>query len=193
MPLLLLAKHALPEIQPEVPAKHWRLGDRGRAQSERLADALRPYSPSVVLTSEEPKAAETGAVVAARLGLPCVALPGLHEQDNTGTPYFETQAAFEAAVQTLFAEPGRRAYGRESADEALARFSVGLSEALGPYGEDNVVLVAHGRINTLFVAAHHPVEPFEFWKRWDLATFKVLSRPKYELLGPVTLSHSVRS
>lgn len=67
MARLLLVKHALPDIQPDVPSKRWLSGDEGRKQSLLLAEHLRPYSPGVVITSEEPKAAETGEIVSKAL------------------------------------------------------------------------------------------------------------------------------
>lgn len=184
MSRLLLVKHALPHIEPDRPATRWRLGETGRAQSFRLAEALRPHGPSVVITSDEPKAVETGQLVAGRLELPCTVAPGLHEQDNAGTPYFDTRAEFEGAVRSLFDEPGRRAYGNESAEEALGRFEKAVEAALEPHPHKNAVIVAHGRINTLFVAAHNPLDAFAFWKAWQLGTFSVLSRPHYRVLEP---------
>lgn len=184
MSRLFLVKHALPEIAPDVPAKLWQLGEAGRAQSEGLAERLFPYHPGVVITSKEPKAAETGGIVAQRLELPCATALGLHEQDITGMPYFENPEAFEEAVRSLFAEPDKRAYGNESADEALRRFEDALVRALEPYPDKDVVIVTHGRVGTLFVAAYNPVKPFTFWKDWKLSTFALLSRPDYKLLNP---------
>ena len=181
MARLLLVKHALPDIQPDVPAKHWLLGEKGREQSLLLAERLRLYHPEAVITSEEPKAVETGEIVAERLDLPHRSAPGLHEHDITGEPYFDDPAAFEEAVKSLFDAPDQRRFG-ESANEALRRFAPAVTAALEPYPNENVVLVAHGRIDTLFVASHNDVEPFAFWKSWPLGTFAVLSRPDFGLL-----------
>ena len=184
MAQLLLVKHALPDIQPDVPSRAWRLGEQGRVQSALLAETLRPYAPSVVITSDEPKAAETGRVVAEVLVLPYHSAPGLHEHDITDEPYFDNPADFEEAVKSLFDAPDQRRFG-ERASEALRRFTEAVKAVLEPYPAENVVLVAHGRINTLFVAAHNEVEPFAFWKSWPLGTFAVLSRPDYGVIeGP---------
>lgn len=186
MARLLLVKHPLPDIRPDVPAKHWLLGEEGRQQSLLLAERLRPYRPAVLITSDEPKAAETGHIVADVLSLPCCAVPDLHEHDITGEPYLDDPAAFEAAVKSLFSVPDRRGFGRESANEALERFAQAVKAALEPHPEENVVIVAHGRINTLFVTTHNDVKPFAFWRSWALGTFAVLSRPDFGLLEPPT-------
>jgi len=189
MAQLFLVKHALPEIKPDVPAKTWRLGERGRAQSALLAEALRPYRPGVVITSDEPKAAETGQVVADVLLLPCRAAPNLHENDRSGFPYFEDLDDLEAALRTFFDQPDERVIGRESAHEAQQRFVRAVKEVLEPHPEQDAVLVAHGTVNTLLAAAHNPVAPFTLWRAWPLAGFAVLSRPDFGLLeGPLPRS-----
>ncbi len=182
MAYLLLAKHALPKIEPNVPAKTWRLGERGRAQSALLAEALRPYAPSIVITSDEPKAAETGQIVAKTLEVPYRVACGLQEHDITGEPYLDDPAAFEAAVKSLFDVPDKRNFGNESANEALRRFTQAVKMSLELHLQESAVLIAHGRINTLFVAAHNPLESFAFWQAWALGTFAVLSRPDFGLL-----------
>lgn len=182
MAQLLLVKHALPNIQPDVPARAWQLGEKGRAQSALLAEALRPYHPSVVIASDEPKAAETGRIVADVLSVPYHTALHLHENDRSGFPYFEDFSDLEAALKAFFDRPDARVIGKESAHEAQRRFAQAVAVALEPHPED-VVLVAHGTVNTLFVSAHNPVAPFELWQAWPLGGFAVLSRPDFGLLA----------
>ncbi len=182
MARLLLVKHALPEIRPDVPSKRWLLGEQGRAQSLLLAERLRPHHLEIVITSEEPKAAETGKIVADVLGLLRRTAPGLHELDRAGEPYFDHPNDYGAAVKAFFESPTQKVFGHECADESQRRFVKAVKEALASYPEENVVLTAHGIVNTLFVAAHNDVEPFTFWQAWALGTFAVLSRPDFVLL-----------
>lgn len=53
----IVIRHALPDLDPQVPPDQWHLGDAGRAAARRLATILptRPY----LVASEEPKAIET--------------------------------------------------------------------------------------------------------------------------------------
>ena len=189
MSRLFLVKHALPEIEPDVPAKMWQLGERGGAQSARLAEALRPYRPSVVISSAEPKAAETGRIIAETLDSPYSTAPDLHENDREGLPYFTDFSDLEAAIREFFDNPESRVIGRESAYEARQRFMTALGRALRPHPDQDVVIVAHGTVNTLFVTAHNPLEPLALWQSWQLGTFALLScpglsRPDYTLLEP---------
>jgi broad specificity phosphatase PhoE len=65
------------------------------------------------------------------------------------------------------------------------RFSGALHEILERYPDENVAVVAHGTVITLFVARHGAVEPFVFWKRLGLPSFCVLT------LLPFRLEHTV--
>ena len=53
----IVIRHALPDLDPQVPPDQWHLDDAGRAAARRLATILpaRPY----LVASEEPKAIET--------------------------------------------------------------------------------------------------------------------------------------
>jgi len=67
MRTLILAKHAMPELRPDVSAARWHLSTEGIAGAKRLAERLRAYEPSVIVSSTEPKALETAAIVAEAL------------------------------------------------------------------------------------------------------------------------------
>ncbi|MBI3997512.1 MAG: histidine phosphatase family protein, partial [Armatimonadetes bacterium] len=110
MATLILIKHSLPKIVPDVPANQWRLSGEGRQRCEALADRLKAYHPDVIVTSVEPKAQETAEIVAERLGIPLETLPDLHEHDRSGVPFF-TPEQFEAAVAGFFAQPAKPVLG----------------------------------------------------------------------------------
>jgi len=89
MTKLVLIKHSLPEIQPDLPARRWRLSEEGRRRCRPLADRLVAHVPERIFTSREPKAMETAALVGSRLGLPVEPRDGLHEHDRETVPYKE--------------------------------------------------------------------------------------------------------
>ena len=184
MSQLLLVRHAQPEIQPDVPSNRWALNEQGRQQAVHTAEQLRAYRPEIIITSEEPKAAETGQIIADALDLSCRSAPGLHEHDRTGVPYFDDTAEFETAVKRFFERPDKRVFGGESAADTKQRFVGAVQEVLTAYPTQTVAIVAHGTVNTLFTQAFNPVSPFELWQTWPLAGFAVLSRPEFGLLEP---------
>jgi broad specificity phosphatase PhoE len=177
---LILIKHARPLVIPDMPAPRWTLSAAGRAACEPLARALASWRLDVLLASEEPKATETALLTAERLGVPWRTAPGLHEHDREGAPFFADEAAFAAAVETLFAQPDARVYGRETASEALRRFSTALDAALTDHAGRSVAVVAHGTVIALYVASQWGLSAcagFDLWRRLGLPSMAVTRAP----------------
>src|SRR6185436_3876632 len=127
MSKLILIKHAKPVVTPGLPPEEWPLGDEGRAQAAALAERVRAYAPTVVISSEEEKARETGAIVAKALGVPGSMSAGLREHERSTVPQMATKE-FISYMALLFKRPGELVLGEESADEAYARFAAALGE-----------------------------------------------------------------
>ena len=189
---LILVKHSLPKIEPAVLSHRWRLGEEGRRRCATLAERLTPHAPVAVVASTEPKAAETGEIVAGRLGLPFEAIAGLRENDRTGLGYLG-DAEYEARFARFFAEPTALVVGRETAAGAGARFAGAVegvvaryaSREADPWRDGSLVVVAHGTVISLFVARHTGAEPFPLWRRLGLPSFVVLAVPDLALLETV--------
>ncbi len=178
---LILIRHSISKVDPAKPAGEWALSAEGRQRCKPAAELLAPYRPGVVVTSREPKAAETGQLIAEALGLRCTTADGLHEHDRKGVGYLRTQEEFEQRVAHLFACPGQTVFGRESADEAHARFSRAVSDALAQYPGENVAIATHGTVMALFVARAAGLDPFEFWKQLTMPSLVVMRLPGFEL------------
>jgi broad specificity phosphatase PhoE len=186
---LILIKHSLPEMISALPARSWLLSETGRRRCKPLADMLAIHQPDVIITSVEPKALETGQIVASLLDKPCETAPGLHEHDRSNES-FGTQEQFQASVAEFFARPGKLVFGLETADQAHHRFSQALTGVLEQHPAQNVALVAHGTVITLFVARSVGLrfspalvgEPFAFWQRLGLPSFVLLARPGFDIL-----------
>ena len=178
---LILIKHSLPEIVPSIPAKHWRLSTTGRQRCKQLAAQLRVYLPGVFITSDEPKAQETGEIVANILDTRCTTALDLHEHDRSNEGFFPNKEQFDNRVARFFARAQTQVFGQETADEAHARFATAISNAISQHPELNIAIVAHGTVITLFVARACGLQPFPLWKRLDLPSFVVLSLPAYHL------------
>lgn len=182
---LALVRHSAPEIVPDEPASQWRLSDEGRRRCELLAHALTAYHPDVVVSSVEPKAVETGQIVARLLQKPFEQAEGLHEHDRRGVGFMGTRERFEAAVAGFFREPHKRVLGEETADQAHRRFAGAVAGVLALHPDENVAVVAHGTVMTLLVARAAGLSPFPFWQRLGLPAFVVLSRPTFSLITVV--------
>jgi broad specificity phosphatase PhoE len=173
---LILVKHAMPQLEPDVPSREWRLGDTGREGAALLAERLAPYAPGVIVASAEPKATETAQIAAARLGMPMTTRDGLHENDRTDLGWLST-TELEARIARFFAEPGTLVMGNETADQAHARFAAAVDAVCAAHPDETVVIVAHGTVITLYVSRATGIELFPFWTRLGLPSFVVLSCP----------------
>lgn len=182
--ILILVKHAMPEIDPAVRAPRWPLSDAGRAGSKELAERLKEYRPTRVVTSVEPKAAETGAIVAAALGLPVSTAPDLHEHDQ-GEVGFMGAEAWNAAVAEVFARPDEVVQGRESVNAAADRLVAAVAGLLDAHPGDRMVVVAHGRVISQSVARANGLDAFGLWRRLGLPSFVVLDPSDWSLVEVV--------
>jgi broad specificity phosphatase PhoE len=181
---LILVKHSLPEIVPEVSAAQWRLSEAGRRRCAPLAERLAHYCPAVIVASAEPKAHETAQIVAECLGLPCATAEGLHEHDRSNVAW-SIADEFEASIEQFFARPAALVLGRETADQARKRFTRAVNGVLETYPAGNLAIVAHGTVIALFVATYTGLDPYLFWRRLGLPSFVVLALPDLEIVETV--------
>ncbi|MGQ0549025.1 MAG: histidine phosphatase family protein [Armatimonadota bacterium] len=174
MPCLILVKHSAPEIVPATPARLWQLSEAGRLKCARLAEHLAAHHPDVIVSSVEPKAAETAQIVADFLGKPVETAEGLGEHDRSNIGFLTTER-FEAAVGEFFQAPQRLVFGRETADQAYRRFAAAVEDILANHPGNTVTLVTHGTVIAMYVARAVPLDPFLLWKRLGTPSFVVLS------------------
>jgi broad specificity phosphatase PhoE len=165
---VLLVRHSLPEVDRSIPAAAWRLSAEGRARCEALAERVAAYEPELVVASPEPKARETAELLARSLGLEVRESPDLREQERRTVGWLDRDD-LEAAIRRLFAEPEPVVFGEESAAAALGRFSRAVEE-LG----DRAVVVSHGTVISLYVAAQTGQDPFELWRSLELPDLVVV-------------------
>jgi broad specificity phosphatase PhoE len=182
MRFLILVKHSLPAIVPAVPAAEWRLSAEGRRRCAALAERLVPWRPTRLVASEEPKAAETAALVAGHLGLPWEMAAGLHEHERRTVP-FAGEAEFRAAVAALFAQPEHLVYGEETAAGARTRFAAAVDALLARYPDATLAVVAHGTVISLYATARAGVDSYALWRRLGLPAFVVLSQPDGRIMS----------
>ena len=182
---MILVKHSLPEVDPGKPAREWVLGEEGKRRSRTLADALEKFRPTLVVTSVEPKAAETGRIVAAELGISWKQAESLHEHERNRGDWVDSPDEFAARLAHFFTTPGERVFGSETADEAHQRFSRGLAAVIerGPKG--NIAVVAHGTVISLFIGRKNEIDPFPLWQTLGLPSYAVVSLPDCVLLTVV--------
>jgi broad specificity phosphatase PhoE len=177
---LILVKHCPPEVVPDVPSERWHLSEKGRAPAIPLAEALRPHAPTVIVSSEEPKAAETAQLIANRLNVSWHPAPGLHEHDRSNVPHMRS-GEFISLMELFFRKPGEHVLGRETADQARARFQSAVDHVLDKHPDGNVAVVSHGTVIALMLEGKGKRSPFEVWRAMGLPSIAVLSVPELAL------------
>jgi broad specificity phosphatase PhoE len=186
---LLLIKHAAPIVTRDEPSACWPLSPDGRASIDPLAAALSPHAPTAIVASDERKARETAAGLAARLGLPAPTLDhALREHERRPNDFFPRPDDFTSAVRAFFAAPDTPTFGRETATVAHERFAAAVTRHLAAAPPGNLALVAHGTVISLFVAACAGLDPFPLWQRLGLPSFVALALPEgrvIEIVGSV--------
>jgi broad specificity phosphatase PhoE len=181
MDKLLLIRHSQSRQDPARPASQWSLSDEGRRRCAALAERLAAYRLDTIVTSREPKAAETGALVAARLGLAVEATEGLHEHQRERAGYCSPEA-FERAVAAFFEHRDKLVFGEETARQAEERFDRAVRSVLARHPARDVAIVSHGTVISLFVARHASVAPTPFWKSLGMPAVVVMALPELALL-----------
>jgi len=179
---LILVKHSLPEILPEIPASEWHLSVEGRLRCQALGDELAGHAPNLIFSSPEPKAQETGQIIAQQLVKPLFIVPGLHEHERK-TVRFTNEEQFQANIKEFFEQPDALVFGEETVAQCLNRFSSAVDQLISQNRDQNLVVVSHGTVITLFVVNNCGIEPFPFWSRLDLPSFVVLSLPDLVVLS----------
>lgn len=178
---LLLIRHSLPEVRPDISSPHWTLTETGRQRCVALADKLRTYDLGLVVTSTERKALQTGEIVGQLLGIPRITSVGLQEYARKDMGLV-SQEDFEAKQKRFFNEPSAHVLGEETAQQALQRFSAALAQVLENHPSVNVAIVSHGIVIALWLAGLIGGDPFIFWKRLGMPSFAVFSRPVLEFM-----------
>lgn len=184
---LILVKHSAPVIEIDRPPAQWALETPGRMRCAALAQRLSVYPIATIAASDESKARETAELLAAGLNFPDPLRldRDLREHERSAADFYPAQGDFERAVRDLFERPAELVFGQETANAAHQRFSAAIDRHLAATPTGDLVVVAHGTVITLFVAAHAQIELFPFWQRLELPAYVVLALPDLRLIETV--------
>lgn len=180
---LLLVKHSNSNHNPHQPSLEWELTEQGVARCQQLAQHLRPYQPQRLFASTLIRTRQTAQHVSQELdNVPIVLNPLLQEHSRkTNAPYGNVED-FRASVRQMFAQPNKLIFGDETASQAQQRFNQGVQECLLQRQEDeNIVIIAHGTVNTLFTAQYNDIDSYDLWSSLKMPAIIVLDLPTFTL------------
>ncbi len=178
---VILIKHAKPLVQENVPSHDWELSEEGRNAAKRLADELKEFDPSVIFSSEEPKASQTAQILRDVLGKPMKIEPGLAEHDRGNVPMMASRE-FISLMALFFKQNTRLVLGRETAAQATRRIVTTVDELLLAHPEGNIAMVTHGTVLALLLADRAHVDGFQTWRRMALPSYAIFSVPQWDLV-----------
>lgn len=75
--------------------------------------------------------------------------------------------------------------GNETANDALNRFVRALDEVVTSYPSENVAIVTHPTVMSLYIASRTGTDCYGYWKRLGMPAFAVLSLPDLRLIETV--------
>lgn len=178
---LVLVRHSVPEIVPDVPAVKWRLSEEGRRRAGIISSTVESYHPGYIFSSNEPKAMETASIIAENLDIEQKTVFGIHEHQRSRVDRMDT-IQFKAQIASLLEYPDRLVFGDETASQAYSRFNEAMVELVLEYPDESLIVVSHGTVITLFVSSQNDVESYRFWRSLDMPGLIVLSRPDFKLV-----------
>jgi broad specificity phosphatase PhoE len=141
---------------PTIPVPRWPLSARGRARMTALL--ARPWVAGIgaVYCSDEQKALDGAAILAAHLGLTPLVVPELGEVDRSSTGWLPEEE-HAAAARLLFARPDESVRGWETATHAQKRTVAAIDAVLQEAAEQGsgqagaIAIVAHGAVGTFYL------------------------------------------
>ena len=181
---LILIKHAKPQVDESAPSHEWGLSEEGRRACAPLAQVVGPHDPAVIVTSKETKALQTAELLAGALGKPFEEAPDLHEHDRSNVPMMQSRE-FISMMALFFRQRDRLVLGRETAGQASRRFTAAVDSVLNAHPQDNVAIVTHGTVLSLFASEHGAGDAFQLWRRLGLPSVMIFSLPELRLLETV--------
>jgi broad specificity phosphatase PhoE len=134
------------------------------------------------MCSSEPKAQETAEIIAQQLQLELHTIENLHEHDRTGVGFL-SKDEFPHAVREFFLRPDEIVFGKETANQAHARFSKAVDSILESNKNKTPVVVAHGTVISLFASRLTGISDFLLWNELGLPSFVVLDMNTNTLLA----------
>ncbi|TCM54189.1 broad specificity phosphatase PhoE [Rhizobium sp. PP-F2F-G48] len=145
----LYISHPEVSIDPDVPIPRWGLSERGRARAGIGAHSGWARRLGRIVSSDETKALETAAILAAASGVTVEVLENTGENDRSATGFLPP-AEFEAAADSFFAQPAVSFRGWETADDAQARIVRAVTAVLDTHDPKvPIAFVGHGGVGTL--------------------------------------------
>lgn len=163
---------------------------KGRELAESLALELSIHKPDLLFSSTEPKAVETGEIIARELEIDNQVVPDLHEHAGRRAGGWVSESEFRDRLSRFFRSPSRLVFGTETADAAHDRFARAIDAIAAKVSSGCAVVVSHGTVISLFSARANGLDPNDVWGRSTCPGFIRMRIPGFEILDDWRLPDS---
>jgi broad specificity phosphatase PhoE len=100
----------------------------------------------------------------------------VQEIDRRALPIVSSKV-HEEMNAPIFTDVDRPALGSESALDALERFRAAVVREASRTVGQNLVIISHGTVISLFASAYNDLDAFTLWKKLECASFVVFTMP----------------
>ena len=168
MAKLHLVRHSEPAWRTELPPSKWVLTGQGKIRSRELGVYLGKQGVSRIFSSDENKAVETAEIDADVAGIKKVIIDSsLREHDRDNAPRPPSKKRDDLIIDCI-RNPDKLIWGNETVSEATNRFGEVVERFLAYDQTENVAIVSHGTVISMFVAQQLNIDPVSLWKSMGL-------------------------
>jgi len=186
---LILIKHSMPTISSEILSNEWRLSEEGIQKANLFAPYLEKYNFKKIFSSEEPKAIETARILGENLNKEGQIIRGIHEHERNSNRVIYPKEQWEELMKKFFESPNELIFGDETANEAKNRFKSSILNIASEHPvEEDIVIVTHGTVMSLFISEYNEVDLFNVWNTFGLPSYAELNADSYVLNDIFNLS-----
>jgi len=84
-------------------------------------------------------------------------------------------------MSRVFENPSELVFGRETADQARERFEAAIHRIVSEHAGQDISIVSHGTVISLFAATVLDIDPYCLWSRLELPSYLTFTLPTFRL------------
>lgn len=147
-----------------------------------MAWELSIHKPHFLFSSNEPKAVQTGEIIARKTGIDTQVVPDLREHAGRRAEDWVSGSEFRDRLSRFFHNPSNLVFGTETANDAHHRFARAIDGIAAKVSRGCAVVVSHGTVISLFSARANGLDPNDVWGRLTCPGFIRMLIPGFEIL-----------
>ena len=182
-------RHSKTKVDPSIPAPLWGLSEEGVELAKKLSSNDDIRRISLFYSSLQTKALETAVLLAKPNAIPIKTDNALTEVTSFTNKFIPDTEVYEKSVKDYYSGRVARINNGETIQEALDRFNRSIQSIVEMnQGEENIGIVSHGNILTLFSSQFKDIDIYATHKQIkqpDIALFDWDNRKFTKFFGDI--------